>query len=234
MAKENVHRGHRQRLKQRFLENGLNGFAEHEIMELLLYYAIPVRDVNEIAHNLINHFGSLQKVLNADYETLKDMDGLGEHSAVLLKLMPALFERYITPEDSEKTALVSGKLACEYFERKFLGETREKVKVLCVDDDLYPINCKTISEGSPDEVLLTKRKIVEFTFQNKSSRIMLAHNHPNGMAIASYEDIVFTKNISRSLREIGIELLDHIIVGNDRAVSMSATGAYSYDDEEMF
>ena len=92
MAKENVHRGHRQRLKQRFLENGLNGFAEHEIIELLLYYAIPVRDVNEIAHNLINHFGSLQKVLNADYETLKDMDGLGEHSAVLLKLMPALFE----------------------------------------------------------------------------------------------------------------------------------------------
>ena len=74
MAKENVHKGHRQRLKQRFIENGLNGFAEHEIIELLLYYAIPVRDVNEIAHNLINHFGSLQKVLNADYETLKDLN----------------------------------------------------------------------------------------------------------------------------------------------------------------
>lgn len=233
MAKENIHKGHRQRLKNKFLENGLSGFSEHEIIELLLYYAIPVKDVNEIAHNLINQFGSLQKVLNADYETLKEVEGLGEHSAILLKLMPALFEKYISPDDGEKTALVSGKLACEYFEMKFLGETREKVKVLCVDDDLYPINCRTISDGAPDEVSITKRKIVEFTFQNKSSRIMLAHNHPNGMAIASYEDIVFTKNISRTLKDIGIELLDHIIVGNDRAVSMLSTGAYSYD-EEMF
>lgn len=224
--KKNQHDGHRERVRQKFLKNGLESFEEHEILELLLFYSIPRINTNEIAHNLLETFDSLKGVCNADIKDLMKIDGISERSAILIKLVPALSRAYSAPL-KKHVKFSNTKIICDYFINRFLGETKEKVRVVCLNDKLTHVNEKVINEGVPGKVDINIRKIVEFTYQNNCEDIIIAHNHPNGDPIPSNEDIKATREMYKILKPIGINLLDHIIVADNQAISLKETGAFS-------
>ncbi len=226
---EQLHKGHRQRVRTRFLTQGLDGFSEHEILEFLLFYAIPRVNTNDIAHRLIDRFGSLSAVLDADLDALQEIKGVTESAAVLIKLMPPLSRQYSL---SQKRDIVLGTFSatCDYFRSLYIGEQEEKLRLACLDDRLRLLSCGVVGEGAPGVVPVNTRKILEFALRCKCELVVLAHNHPNGFAVPSNEDIVSTKHIHGALKTVGIRLLDHIIVAGDKAISLKEFGAFSLLD----
>ncbi len=222
---ENIHGGHRRRMKKKFLENGIEAFAEHEVLELLLYYAIPRTDTNETAHLLIQEFGSLSAVLDAPVQDLMKTGGLTENTATLLKLVPALLNVYSANKSSD--VLDNVKAVTAYFQAAFLGVKDEEVKLCCLDDRLHVIACQTIFRGVPESVPISIRKIAETAFRYNCSLLILAHNHPNGESLPSKADISATRQILTALQPLGIQLLDHIVVGKHFPVSMKAAGYFN-------
>ena len=223
---DNVHKGHRERVRKKFIKTGFTGFGDHEKLELLLFYSRPRIDTNAIAHNLIDKFKTIGGVFDADFDMLKEVDGVDEATAVLLKMIPALSKEYVNSKIS-LTSMGNYKTACEYFKNQFLGENVEKVRIACVDDKLRLVDCAVISEGTPGTVAVNIRKIVEFTYKNKCESIIIAHNHPNGDLIPSDEDIKATSDLFRTLKPVGIMLLDHIIVAGGQAISLKESGAFT-------
>lgn len=223
---ENPHAGHRQRLRERFLKTGFDGFQPHEILELLLFYARPRIDTNEIAHALIDTFGSFSAVLDARVEDLAKVKGLGENGAVLLKMLPQLIQAYSLDSMNNETLDTSQKV-CAYFLHSFCGAKKEQVRVACLDDQLHVVASEIIGEGGVSSVPMDMRKIVEFTYRSGCEMIIIAHNHPAGEAVPSETDIAVNSQLKTILKSVGIKLLDHIIVGNSRAVSMYDAGYFT-------
>lgn len=223
---DNIHKGHRQRVRQKFIKSGFVGFADHEILEILLFYSRPRVDTNIIAHNLLNRFKSLNKVFDADIDTLKEVEGVDESTAILIKLVPEIMKEYMLSK-SQDVPMGSYKAVCEFFKSQFAGENVEKVRIACINDKLKLVGCAVISEGSPGNVGINVRKIVEFTYKNNCESIIMAHNHPNGDLIPSDEDIKATSSLYKTLKPVGIQLLDHIIVAGGGAVSLKEMGAFS-------
>ncbi len=221
---ENVHKGHRQRAKRRFLEQGLEDLPVHNVLELLLYYGLPRQDTNEIAHALEERFGSLSGVLDAPVEELVRVPGISEHTAVLFKLIPAICSRYLEEKnDLSGTGNVMDAIAQKLVAR-YVGKTTEVVYLVCVDNKLRVLFLGPVSEGSTDAVNILTRKIVEIALRHNASGVILAHNHPNGLAIASRQDILTTIRLSDALRPISLRLLDHIVVSGDDYTSMRESG----------
>lgn len=218
-----LHDGHRKRLIQRFLEEGLDGFEPHNILELLLFYAIPRKDTNELAHRLIDAFGSLNGVFDAPYEALMQVEGVGENTAALLKLMPQLTRVYFTGI-REETVLDSADKAAAYFVPYFIGQTEEVVRMVCVDAKSRITAHQIIHRGSVNVAEANIRKIANIALHNNAVGVILAHNHPGGIALPSPEDIVTTRNIKSALQPMGIVLMDHIIVAGEDSVSMALSG----------
>lgn len=211
-----LHSGHRLRIKERFLADGLDGFEPHNVLELLLFYALPRVDTNEIAHRLINRFGSLPEVFDAPYEELCKVKGVSEHAATLLKLIPELSRVYSTGRDSDAVLLDSSRKIGEFLVKRFIGRTKECVYLLCLDHALKLIHCGILTEGSVDSANVDIKSIVERALRHNAARVLLAHNHPRGLAVPSNEDVLITREIKRGLAYLDIELVDHIIVaGND-------------------
>ena len=183
---DNVHKGHRERVRKKFIKTGFTGFADHEKLELLLFYSRPRIDTNAIAHNLIDKFKTIGGVFDADFDMLKEVDGVDEATAVLLKMIPALSKEYVNSKIS-LTSMGNYKTACEYFKNQFLGENVEKVRIACVDDKLRLVDCAVISD----------------------------------------EDIKATSDLFRTLKPVGIMLLDHIIVAGGQAISLKESGAFT-------
>lgn len=223
---ENIHKGHRERMRKKFIQSGFDGFTNHEILELLLFYSRPRIDTNVIAHRLIDKYHSISAVCDADIEDLKEVEGIDESSAVLIKMIPLLAREYMT-SDSKRLNLSSYTAVCDYFKTQFLGETIEKIRIACLDDKLRLVSGTIISEGSPGGVSVNIRRIVEFTYKNKCENVILAHNHPNGDIIPSNDDIKSTADIYNALKPVGINLLDHIIVAGSQAISLKESGAFS-------
>ncbi|MGN1481237.1 JAB domain-containing protein [Porcipelethomonas sp.] len=223
---ENIHKGHRERVRQKFIKNGFTGFLDHEKLELLLFYSRPRVDTNEIAHRLIDQFKTITGVFDADIESLKEIEGVDNSTAILLKLIPELAKEYLKPQ-RENLSMGSFKGVCEYFKSQFLGEKNEKIRIACINDKLKLVDCTVIAEGTPGSVSLNIRKIVEFTYKNKCESIIMAHNHPNGDLIPSDEDIKATSDIFNTLKPVGIMLLDHIIVAGGQAISLKESGAFT-------
>ncbi len=221
-----LHKGHRERVRRKFIKSGFEGFEEHEILEMLLFYSVPRVDTNVIAHRLIDKYHSLSAVCDADIEDLTETDGVSESSAVLLKMVPKLAKAYMNSA-GRNICLNSYKAVCEYFKSQFIGETDEKIRTACVDDKLRLISSAVVAEGSPGGVAVNIRRIVEFTYKCRCDNIILAHNHPNGDIIPSNEDIRATADIYNTLKSVGINLLDHIIVAGNQAVSLKESGAFS-------
>lgn len=219
-----VHDGHRDRVRKRFLENDLNGFADHEALELLLHYAIPQRDVNPLAHELIGRFGGLSGVLSAPIELLLETPGVGERTAVLLRLAP-LIARKARLEDLERElAFNSRERVGSYLLELFSLERSEAVYQLCLDAKGKLLACKRLGEGSVSAVTVDIRKIVQNAILASASSVILAHNHPSGIALPSEDDKIVTDQVKAALASIGVRLDDHIIVADQDFVSLAQSG----------
>lgn len=206
-----IHDGHREKMRQRFMTGGLDAFADHEILELLLYYAIPRRDTNPIAHALMERYGSLPAVLAAPMEDLKRTEGIGESAAVLLHLVPQVCRRARLAQVGEDQVLNSSERAGAYLLECFDGESREVIYQLCLDRKGKLLACKRLGEGSVASADLDVRRLVENAILTGASAVILAHNHPSGVALPSDWDYTATMRVRAALNAIGIELADHII-----------------------
>ena len=222
-----IHDEHRKRMKQKFTDNGMDSFADHEVLELLLYYAIARRDVNPIAHELINRFGSLSAVFDAPIKDLQAVEGIGEHSATLIKMLPEIARRYLISRSSAENVLDSPEKAGNYVRSFFYSMQKECVYIVCLDAKSKVITTKCITKGDVNSVPLTPRQVVEFALANHANSIIIAHNHPNGFALPSVSDKNTTRKIQEALKTVDIEVLDHIIVADDDYVSLAQSGFFS-------
>lgn len=222
---ESIHAGHRARMRKRFLETGFAGFPEHEVLEMLLYYGIPRRDTNEIAHGLIERFGSLHDVLCADASALQQTPYISENAAVLLMMFRELYQ-YDTQQQMQGEILDDFRKVCAYFAELYQYETREVVRIALLDQSLRVIRCDVVSEGHPSAAQLSVRRITELAYRANCNTVILAHNHPRGTAKLSPEDIAVTRQLVLILRQCAVSLTDHIVVGGGEAVSMREQGVY--------
>ena len=221
---ESIHKGHRERLKQRFLEEGLDNFTDIQVLELLLFFAIPVKDTNPLAHALLDHFGSLSQVLEADVEELKKVPGIKDHAATLLALVTQLCRYYQVSSAQQNQVLTTLEDCGRYLVPRFFGRTKETVFLLCLDAKCKVLCCKEIGEGSVNSASISVRKVVETALAANATTVVLAHNHPSGIAVPSNEDIQTTQRISAALYAVEIYLADHIVVAEGDYVSMVQSG----------
>ena len=219
-----IHDGHREKMRRRYLETGMEGFADHEALELLLYYAIPRRDTNPIAHTLMERYGSLSAVLNAPVEDLQKVEGIGESAAILLTLVPRISRQARLADAAQETVISSTERAGAYLLERFSGETREQVYLLCLDRKGKLLACKRLADGDVASADLNIRKVVETALLTSASAAILSHNHPSGVALPSADDEAATRQVRDALRTIGVELVDHIIVADQDFVSMADSG----------
>lgn len=218
------HNGHRLRMKRRFLEYGADGLDDHHLLELLLFYALPRVDTNPLAHALLEHFGSIDAVMDASPEELKAVPGMGENAAALLKLIPAVGRRYLTEKNSVGSILTGTEAAGRYLLPRFLGRRDETVMLVCLDTKLKAVSCRTIASGDVSAAHVSVRKVVELALAQNVPFVLLAHNHVNGFALPSTEDIATTRHLAEALSLVGITLVDHIIVAGDDFVSLKENG----------
>lgn len=218
-----VHDGHRKKMRARFLETGLDAFADHEALELLLYYAIPRKDTNGIAHELMDRYGTLEAVLSAPVEDLMRVEGIGEQAAVLLKLVPKVVQKARLSANKD-TILNSTERAGSFLLERFRGEKNEVIYQLCLDKKGKLLSCRRLNEGGADSSELNLRRLVENALLASASAVILSHNHPSGIALPSTEDYVTTERVQEALRMVGVTLVDHIIVADDDFVSMADSG----------
>ena len=219
-----IHDGHREKMRQRFLKSGLDAFADHEALELLLYYAIPRRDTNPIAHALMERYGSLSAVLTAPVEDLEKVEGIGESAAVLLKLAPQLYRKAKMSDAEQETILSSVERVGAYLLERFAGEKNEVVYQLCLDRKGKLLACKRLGEGGISSAELDIRRLVENALLTGASAVILSHNHPSGVALPSQDDYAATDRAKAALAVVGVALTDHIIVADGDFVSMSDSG----------
>lgn len=226
--KKDLHKGHRERLKSRFREQGLDGFTDIQVLELLLFYAIPRQDTNPIAHALLDRFGSLDQVLSAPLHELEKVDGIGEQASTLLSLTRQIARSCgISEKTREKDNILDSIAKCgEYLKPRFLGKLDEVVYLLCLDGKCKALACVEVGKGSVNSAGVSARKIVETALSFNATSVVLAHNHPSGLAIPSPEDIVTTRRIAMALDAVGIILADHIIVADGEFVSLVASELY--------
>ncbi|MDD3430228.1 MAG: DNA repair protein RadC [Oscillospiraceae bacterium] len=221
-----IHDGHRQRLRKRFLEDGLENFEEHNVLELLLFYAHSRADTNALAHVLIDTFGSISAVMDAPYDALLQVSGVGEQAATLLKLVPQLASVYNSDKFAMGTCLHSTQEVGQYFVPLFYGKQHEEVHMLSLDDKHKIIRRTKLFEGTVNATPITVKKVVSEAVNANATSVVLAHNHPAGLALPSANDRHVTKRINTALELINIRLLDHIIVAENEFISMAESGEF--------
>jgi len=217
--------GHRRRLRERFAKSGLAGFHDHEILELLLTYAIPRRDVKTIAKDLLSEFGNnLASVFDAPAEALQRVEGIGENAAVLIGLMPRLFDSYQSSRWVRHETFASTESAVSYL-RALLGTQRNEVFcVLALDSKNRLIAVESVQKGSVNRTAVFPRQVVEASLKHRATAVILAHNHPGGGPLPSAADRQLTRRLKKILDDLDIVVHDHIIIaGNDQFYSFAQT-----------
>lgn len=217
-----MHEGHRQRLTDRFLSEGLEGFEEHEILELLLFYALPRVDTNAIAHELMNTFGSLAAVLEADPKDLERVSGIGPKAAVFLAMVPDVFRAYERSKLGKKPSLRSIADACGFARTLLFGKPFEQFYVIWLGTQNRVIHYERLSEGSVNESPVYIGRLASKALRHHAVKCVIAHNHPGGSVKPSKADIETTQSVLNALAVLGIELVDHIIVSEKEAFSFQA------------
>lgn len=223
-----VHDGHRKRLKEEFLANGFDeNTPPHKIMEMLLFYSIPRKDTNEIAHDLVNRFGgSVSGVLDAPIEELIKVNGVSRHTASLIKLMIPIIRCYVTEKNEKKINYSNIDDVCDYLVSRYISYTKEVFSVVSFSGSGRKLGFDILGEGNVSQVNISVREVVETALKRRAVCVIIAHNHPDGVAIPSEEDIAVTRNIQSALSHINIRLIDHIIIGGDDYVSLAQSRLY--------
>lgn len=226
---KNLHEGHRERVRQEFLQHGFDhNTPPHKILELLLFYCVQRADTNPIAHELIAKYGSVAGVLDAPVEELAAFKGLSERSAVLLKMIMPIARRYLYDKSEQRPTFCSLDAIGKYILTRYIGETQEKIGVMCLDAKGSLINFDFLSEGDLSSVGLSMRDLAKAALSGNATAAVLCHNHPNGIAVPSESDEEITKQAAETLSKIGVQLIDHIIVGDTDFVSMAQSEQYGY------
>lgn len=220
-----THDGHRQRLKTEFLARP-DSFPDHKLLELVLFYANPRSDTNPLAHELLDHFGSLAGVLDAAPEELQKVKGVGEHAAVLFKAAKELAGRYLTARTQVDDIARNSRDYFEKLQSHFFGARNEQICLLCMDGKGKVLGVRKLGEGSVNAVNVTTRLIAEAALSLNAAAVVLAHNHVSGIAFPSGDDIATTNSLAPILAKLGVELVDHVIFVDDDMVSLRDSGFY--------
>ncbi len=222
---ENIHSGHRKRTREAFLKQDIELMADHEILEIILFYAYPRRDTNEIAHRLINAFGSIDAVIDAPFEELVKIKDVGENAATLLMIFSKFSKSYLKRANRIKNEVTLEK-AEKYLKSAFFGKRAESiVAIFCDSKDKY-LNIAEFDRGSSTETSFRPRELMEAAIRCNASRMIIAHNHPNGFAVPSSDDIKATVEIREIFQPLDIELTDHIIISENDSFSMRNSKKY--------
>lgn len=223
-----IHEGHRQRLRDRYRAEGLDNFSERHALELLLFYAVPRQDTAPIAQALLDRFGSLEQVLEAMPEELEKVAGVGSNTATLLTLVTALGRYALVHRTSKNLVILNTTEKCgEYLIPYFHGRRHETVFLLCLDAKCKVLSCKEVGEGSVNSASIPIRRVVEMALGANAAAVVLAHNHPGGLALPSNEDVQTTLHLAQALRAVDVTLVDHIVVADGDFVSMVQSGYYN-------
>lgn len=218
------HSGHRLRLRQHFMTNGIDALRDYEVLELLLCYAIPRRDVQPLARDLLEHFGSLAAVLEATPEELRRVAPLSDNAVVLFQLITPLTRRYLQSKNKETVFLRDVQDTCQYLLPYFFGQTEELLYILCLNSKNKLLTCRLLQHGSVNSVSVPFRKATEIAISCKASAVILAHNHPCGTAFPSEDDCQTTERLRDILEPMEITLADHFIFAGDSYFSMFEHG----------
>jgi DNA repair protein RadC len=216
-----IHSGHRQRVKTEFLTRGTQGWPEHRVLELLLFYAIPQGDVNELAHELIERFGSLAGVLDASADELQKVSGVGEHTAVLLRLISAIGSLYLEQRSDFGDLVNSPTQAAGLLAPYFHGARNEMIYILCLDSKRKALGVRKVSEGSIYASDINFRRIIEEALGMRAAGIYLAHNHISNLAFPSAADWQVTDAVRSAIEVVQLELIDHLIFVDGDVVSLN-------------
>ncbi len=227
---EDIHLGHRKRLRERFRKEGLDGFAPHEALELLLCYTHTRRDVNPLAHALIDAFGSLRGVMEATPEQLMRVRGVGEETATLIGLMVPMFRRYTAAINESMKAIRSREDAQRYCTALLAGKRTEQFYVICLNAASQVLGHRMIAEGSLTEVQASPRLVAETVLNFNAHSVLLCHNHPGGSVEPSKCDVDTTRLLNVMLASMGVTLLDHMVVSGESFCSMVQSGYIGLDD----
>lgn len=228
----NVHDGHRDRMRVRFLQEGAEGLATHEILEMLLYGTIPRGDTNEISHHLLDEFGSITNLIEADPYEIAKTAGVGIKSGVFISLLHELVLRYEREKMDEKPALLSIQRSVEYCRALLAFRPRECFYAVCLDSRRKILHTAKVSEGTVNDAAVSPRMVVEKALRYKATGVLLCHNHPGGSAKPSYEDIYLTNRLKSMLEPLGVEMMDHIIIGEDQYFSFFENNMLKSNREE--
>lgn len=225
----NLHEGHRERMKERFLSTGTDSMQPHELLELLLFLAIPRGNTNEIGHELIERFGSFAQVLDAPYHELLKVKGISHHSASTIKCIPGLAEAYAMSKQADSRVFSNPETIGNYFVSRFLSATVEMVYLLLLDSSLQYIACELIAKGSVASSTVQIRTIVDLVVRYNACAVVLAHNHPRGLVTPSPADITATYKVCAAMKVLEIRFVDHIIVAQNDYCALIGDGRISLD-----
>ena len=221
--KSAVHDGHRNRMRERFCQNGFEGMHDHEILEMLLYYSVPRVDTNPLAHKLIDNFGTLRGVLEASLDQIQMVDGVTYNSAVLIKMILPLFNRYRVQLGEKKkinTIVECGKIFCDYYS----GMTTERVTMMCIDSACKILAFEPVCDGDVASCVINCRRLVEIVLKYPTATaVIIAHNHPGGLALPSKDDVTSTNELVKLMQNMSISIIDHFIVAGDDYVSLASS-----------
>ena len=222
--KDNSVQGHRARLKQRFAEHGLDGFHDYEVLELLLTYAIPRKDVKPIAKRLLKQFKTLAGVFDAQVQELQTIEGLGKESAQFLKLVKAAQVRYLESELVTKPRLNSPETVKAWLRLKLQEKSIEYFGAVFTDQQNQCISTEILFEGTVDSAVVYPRALVKRALELDAKGIIIFHNHPAGTAMASDQDIALTRRVLEACATLDIKLLDHFLLAGTKVLSFQEQG----------
>ena len=228
---KNNAKGHRERVRKKFLENGFNGLEDYEVLELLLFYVIPRKDTKAIAKELIKKFKTLANVLKADTLELKTINGLGDVAITFLKMIGALPERIYKDElknqkliKDDKNKITDKEVLLSFLRNKIGYEDVEKFYVIYLSSSNEVIAFEESSSGTLDRSSIYPREIYKRVIMENAKSIIIAHNHPSGNTCPSKCDIDITNEIAKGLKNFGALLLEHIIITRDSYFSFLEEG----------
>jgi len=213
--------GHRQRLRNRFLQGGAAALADYELLELLLTFAIPYSDVKPLAKSLIQHFGSFNRVLDASAQDLMEFIGLREYSAVLIKLVKACSEQYLKEEALKRDQIKSLASLVDYCRTSMGGLPDEQFRVIFLNSQNEIIAEEIVQEGTVNQTVVYPRKVLELALKHKATGLILVHNHPSGNLTPSAADLELTRSLVKASRALNLTVHDHLIISRQGYFSLA-------------
>jgi DNA repair protein RadC len=224
MPLEDTHRGHRKRLREKFLQSGLSGFHDYEIVELLLSLGTPRKDCKQAAKEAIKRFQTLRGVLEAPAEEIQQIDGIGAHSAFGIKLIQEVAREFLRAKILEKPFYRSSQEVFDYLYHSMRGLKKESFKVMYLNSQNQIIDTVDLSEGTVNSSAVSPREVIEGVIKNNATALIFVHNHPSGNPEPSASDKSLTRELVYASKLLRLRVLDHIIIGNNRYYSFAGEG----------